>query len=108
MRTPVSTGSLPSSAAMAEARRPNSWSAPAWVEFNYRPRGGRNNPYESIPSTKNADRLSKLWAVSTAGGIESAPAVVDGVVYLSSINSSPAVVNGIAYVGSTDHSLYAF
>src|SRR5205814_1170107 len=25
----------------------------SWVEFNYRPRGGRNNPYESIPSTKN-------------------------------------------------------
>ena len=95
----------------------------SWVEFNYQPRGGRSNPYGSILSTRNLDRLSKRWEVSTVGGIESAPAVVDGVVYLSSNSTlyalaadagttlwtadihgagipepSPAVVDGVVYI----------
>jgi len=105
----------------------------SWAERGYDSRGRRNNPYETILSPDNVDRLGKLWVAQTASGIESAPAVVDGIVYLASggilyalsvdggaqlwaasINgagipeSSPAVIDGIVYVGSGDGKVYAF
>jgi outer membrane protein assembly factor BamB len=79
-----------------------------------------------------------LWTGATTGGIDSSPAVANGVVYIGSIDhtlyaypvgcrsdggtctplwtgttggsiiSSPAVANGVVYVGSNDLKLYAF
>lgn len=73
-----------------------------------------------------------LWSYATGGGIDyGSPAVVNGVVYVSSddhylyalnaatgayiwsyktggkIDSSPAVADGIVYIGSEDHKVYA-
>lgn len=103
------------------AQRPFLVSA-SWAERGYDSRGRRSNRYESVLAANNVDRLAKLWAVQTGGGIESTPAVVDGTVYLSSNATlyafrtdtgalrwtadihgsgipepSPAVANGVVY-----------
>jgi outer membrane protein assembly factor BamB len=104
------------------AQRPFLVSA-SWAERGYDSRGRRSNPYETVLTTKNVDRLGKLWVAQTGGGIESVPAVVDGTVYLSANTNlyafsadtgallwtadihgsgipepSPAVANGVVYV----------
>jgi outer membrane protein assembly factor BamB len=74
----------------------------------------------------------KLWSFTTAGRVDSSPAVANGVVYVGwdngklyaldattghklwshttgdPVGSSPAVVNGEVYVGSSDQKVYAF
>ena len=79
----------------------------------------------------NASDGAKLWNYTTGGTVYSAPAIVDGVVYVGSadtsiyalnvtsgtklwsyttngyVESSPAVVNGVVYVGSLDGNIYA-
>jgi outer membrane protein assembly factor BamB len=76
--------------------------------------------------------VALLWSYTTGGGVNSSPAVANGVVYVGSgdgnvyaLNastgalvwsyatgggvyfSSPAVSNGVVYVGSMDHYVYA-
>ena len=74
----------------------------------------------------NAKTGAKLWSYATGYGVESSPAVANGVVYVGSydgnvyalnaktgallwsyttgngVRSSPAVANGVVYVGSYD------
>jgi uncharacterized repeat protein (TIGR01451 family) len=109
-------------------------SAADWVEF-HRDNMRRWNPYETELSVGNAGRLHLKWKAMLntqffLGGY-SAPAVVNGVVYVGSYDhnvyalnayngaklwsyatgdkvvSSPAVANGVIYVGSLDQNLYA-
>ena len=74
---------------------------------------------------------SAMWLAPTNGGVDSSPAVTNGVVYVDAndhrlyafdasgpttlwtaategVGSSPAVDNGVVYVASDDHKLYAF
>jgi outer membrane protein assembly factor BamB len=75
---------------------------------------------------------AKLWSFATHNGVDSSPAVANGVVYVGSddynvyalkadtgvllwsyatggpVVSSPAVANGMMYVGSDDGNIYAF
>ena len=83
------------------------------------------------PGPDPSSGIAERWRFSTDGGIQSSPAVVDGVVYVGSgdgtlyaldaasgderwhfatgerIFSSPSVVDGVFYVGSDDANLYA-
>jgi outer membrane protein assembly factor BamB len=73
-----------------------------------------------------------VWSYTTGAGVDSSPAVANGVVYVGSwdnnvyvlkastgallwkyttgawVESSPAVANGVVYVGSWDNNVYAF
>ena len=79
----------------------------------------------------NANTGATLWSFATGGTVNSSPAVVNGVVYISSndgtlyalnaatgaklwdfvsgdsAGSSPVVANGVVYIGSTDNNVYA-
>ncbi len=78
----------------------------------------------------NAEDGGKIWSFQTSNFVWSSPAVVNGVVYVTSwdyvyaldastgnkiwsfkpkdsMYSSPAVVGGVVYFGSNDHNLYA-
>lgn len=103
-----------------------------WAQFRSDPTHTGLNPYENVLSPTNVARLNTAWSVATSSFIISSPAVVGGVVYISSadghlyafnaqtgiqlwtaptssfIESSPAVANGVVYVGSFDSKLYAF
>jgi outer membrane protein assembly factor BamB len=109
-------------------------SSPAdWTEF-HRDNMQRWNPYETVINVSNADSLHLKWKNPIgkyANGIESSPAVVNGVVYFGSADnnvyalnastgaklwsyttgdfafSSPALANGVVYVGSGDFKVYA-
>jgi outer membrane protein assembly factor BamB len=100
----------------------------AWRQF-HRQNMQRRNPYENVLNVNNVGSLQLKWR-GTINGI-SAPAVVNGVVYVGSrdnsiyalkastgaklwsyqtggpVDSSPAVANGVVYVGSYDNSVYA-
>ncbi len=101
------------------------------IQYGFDAQHTGNNPYEHIISPANASRLHLLWSYQTGSGIDSSPAVANGMVYIGSfdkslyaldatsgkklwsyqtgsgIDSSPAVANGIVYIGSGDGSLYA-
>ncbi len=99
-----------------------------WTEFHTQ-NMMRWNPYENVLNVDNVGSLLKKGSYTTGGSVGSSPAVVDGVVYVSSDDnnvyalqasngallwsypvaeaSSPAVANGVVYVGSYDHSVYA-
>ncbi len=87
---------------------------------------------ESAISTANVGSLGAKWATTLTGAVKSSPAVVSGVVYVSTLDgkvdaldaitgaikwttftgsaaqySSPAVASGVVYVGSDDHKVYA-
>jgi outer membrane protein assembly factor BamB len=105
-----------------------------WSQFRFGPFHTGNNPYENALNRNNVSGLTLDWSYTnaTGNGIESSPAVANGVVYIGSldkklyaldavtgthkwsyttgrgINSSPAVANGVVYVGSDDHNVYAF
>lgn len=103
-----------------------------WVEFR---RGLLHHGYnrtENVLNVSNVGGMQLLWDVDLNGATQSAPAVVDGVVYMGSgdskvyaldaatgktiwstatgsqiVGSSPLVANGVVYVGSFDERLYA-
>lgn len=89
------------------------------------------NPYENVISRSNVHRLVRAWTDSISNSVNSSPAVVDGVAYVSAgegfyafnastgkrlwsdpgiffDQSSPAVANGMAYAAAVDGHLYAF
>jgi len=95
----------------------------------------RFNPGENTITAAKVSSLQQDWIAQTGAGIDSSPAVANGVVYVGSddqrlhafkantgtplwgdnagstggsIRSSPAVANGVVYVGSDDGKLYAF
>jgi eukaryotic-like serine/threonine-protein kinase len=106
--------------------------------FGFNLQHTRFNPGENKLTTTNVSRLTQDWKAPTGAGIDSSPAVDNGVVYVGSddgelhafkadtgtilwsttvgttgkppipIRSSPAVANGVVYVGSGDGNLYAF
>ena len=107
------------------------------IQFGFDAQHSRFNPYESELSLATVATLVQAWTATTGGGIDSSPAVANGVVYVGSgddklyafkaagcgqptclplwtattggeIYSSPAVANGVVYVGSLDDKLYAF
>ena len=104
-----------------------------WPMFHYGPEHGGFNPLERRIGPSNVSKLIERWSAGTGNAVRSSPAVVNGVVYVTSENdtlyafdatsgsplwngplgtvlgwSSPAVVDGVVYVGSGDHRLYAF
>jgi outer membrane protein assembly factor BamB len=105
--------------------------AARWDQFGRVPRHTHANPYENTLSPGNVPGLAQAWRYPTGNLIYSSPAVVNGVVYITSfdhnvyalnaatgakrwsyttggqISSSPAVVNGVVYIGSYDHRVYA-
>ncbi len=103
--------------------------------FGFNLQHTRFNPGENKLTTTNVSGLKQEWKAGTGGGIDSSPAVDNGIVYVGSddgrlhaynvstgtslwaptaggtggqIRSSPAVANGVVYVGSDDGKLYAF
>jgi len=111
-----------------------STSSPAdWTQF-LRDNMQRWNPYETVLGVNNVGGLQLKWKNPIGiyiQNIMSAPAVVNGVVYIGSddhnvyalnastgaklwsfatgneVDSSPAVANGVVYVGSQDDNVYA-
>ena len=105
-------------------------SSPAdWIEF-HRDNMQRWNPFETAIGVNNAASLGLKWKNPIGGyggGLESSPAVVNGVMYfgsddsnvyalnastgaklwsfttVSAVESSPAVVNGVVYIGAWGH-----
>lgn len=103
-----------------------------WTQF-HRDNMQRWNPYETVLGVSNVAGLKLKWAFATGTSTNqfefSSPAIVNGVVYLSSINgnvyalnantgtklwsspvylgTSPVVEKGVLYVGSEDHNVYA-
>src|SRR5258708_26554501 len=93
-----------------------------WRMFGFTPSHTHFNRYETILSPANVSHLSKQWSTATLpGGVDGAPIVVHGVVYVgtteyglfafnaatgatlwqqpfSSITSSPMLVNDVLYV----------
>ncbi|MGC4192819.1 MAG: PQQ-binding-like beta-propeller repeat protein [Thermomicrobiales bacterium] len=93
----------------------------------------RGNPARTgaMPGPELTGSPIELWRTDVAGTIDTAPAIVDGVLYFgagdggvyaldsatgktvwtftgaSPIDSSPAIVDGLLYVGSDDGTLYA-
>ena len=65
---------------------------PSWSQFRREPTHSGTNPNESLIGVGNVATLAQAWTGTTAGDVE----------------SSPAVANGVAYVGSDDHKLYAY
>jgi outer membrane protein assembly factor BamB len=102
-----------------------------WPMFGYDLGHSRSSPDPAL-TTGNVRTLTTKWTGTTAGPVQSSPAVVKGVVYVGSaggsmhafnattgaslwtagssspVNSSPAVVDGTVYVGSGDGNLHAF
>ena len=102
-----------------------------WAMYGYGPSHTHYNPGESKIGVDNVATLLTKWSATTAGDVESSPAVVDGVVYVGShdgdlhaldaqtgdpvwtttigglVSSSPAVVNGVVFVGSDRSKLHA-
>ncbi len=103
--------------------------------FGFNLQHTRFNPGENKLTTTNVSKLMQDWKAPTGAGIDSSPAVANGVVYVGSddhslhafkvdtgaslwgqnaggtggqIRSSPTVVNRVVYVGSDDDKLYAF
>ena len=103
--------------------------------FGFNLQHTRFNPGENKLTTTNVSRLTQDWKAPTGAGIDSSPAVDNGIVYVGSddhslhafkvdtgaslwgqnaggtggqIRSSPAVANGVVYIGSDDGKLYAF
>ena len=107
------------------------WVRTRWSQFRYNERNRGYNPYENVLSPSNAAGLNEAWKYATGNGINSSPAVANGMVYVGSLDhslyalaastgalkwsyaagdyiwSSPAMANGIVYFGSNDHKLYA-
>ena len=109
-----------------------------WAQFRYGPTHEGYNTQEHLLSSSNVDSLGVAWTGAIGSGIDSSPAVADGVVYVGSFDgklsafavgcaagggtcsplwtgttgdaiiASPAVANGVVYVGSFDGKLYAF
>src|SRR4029077_13248736 len=106
------------------------WARTNWARFHRNGRNSGYNPYENVLSPANVAGLTKAWSYPTGGISYSSPAVVAGVVYVSSTDynvyalravtgaklwsyptggevfSSPAVANGVVYVGSYDGNVY--
>jgi len=98
-----------------------------WPAFRYDGSRTGHQPNTTGP----VDGVGVEWSVSTAGQIDSSPAVVDDTVYVGNrngtvfaldqctgavewefyaddiVDSSPTVVDGVVYVGSDDTTLYA-
>jgi outer membrane protein assembly factor BamB len=91
-----------------------------WAQF-HRYNMRRSNPCEKVLTVSNVKNLGLKWSYTTGSGVESSPAVANGVVYFGSYDgnlyalsagtgallwsyttgggqSSPAVVNGVVYV----------
>jgi outer membrane protein assembly factor BamB len=111
-------------------------SSPAdWTEF-HRDNMQRWNPYETVLGVNSVRGLQVSWKTPIGGNFhftapQSAPAIVNGVVYFGdydshvyalnahtgaklwsfatgdTVFSSPAVANGVVYVGSNDGNVYA-
>ena len=109
-------------------------SSPAdWIEF-HRDNMQRWNPYETVLGFGNVDSLQLKWKNPIgeySNGVESSPAIVNGVMYFGSddhnvyalnastgallwsyltggsVDASPAVANGVVYIGSFDGNMYA-
>jgi outer membrane protein assembly factor BamB len=102
-----------------------------WPMFGYDLGHSRSSPDPAL-TTGNVRTLTTKWTGTTAGPVQSSPAVVNGVVYVGSaggsmhafnattgaslwtagssspVNSSPAVVDGVVYVGANNDRVYAF
>lgn len=69
-------------------------SASDWPQFHNGPGRTGANLTETLIGPKNVGTLVDKWHVSSGVSVEG-------------MNSSPAVANGVVYVGSDDHKLYA-
>jgi outer membrane protein assembly factor BamB len=107
-----------------------------WAQPGYSAARTGFNPYENVLSAADVSQVGQDWSYTTGGPVDSPPAVVDGLVYVSSGGSgsppeggsvyalnaatgarvwiyntghgltAPAVANGVVYV-SSGQSLYA-
>jgi outer membrane protein assembly factor BamB len=64
----------------------------AWDEF-HRQNMQRSNPCENVLNVGNVGSLVLKWTYTTVTGVESSPAVVDGVVYVGSNNGNVYALN---------------
>jgi hypothetical protein len=102
-----------------------------WPEFRHDLSLTGIDPTEALLGPGNVSSLTRRWTQATGNGVESSPAVVDGVVYAGSddgkvyaldaatgavrwqlqtggaVTSSPAVTSGAVYIGSGDGKVYA-
>jgi PQQ-like domain len=61
-----------------------------WAERGFDAQSDKNNIYENVLTSTNASSLNNLWSTGPLGviGVESTPAIANGVVYVSSDNNN--------------------
>ena len=67
-----------------------------WPQFRYSVAHQGVNPFENVLSASSVAGIGRDWSFTTSSG----PG--------SGVDSSPAVVNGVVYIGSGDGKVYAF
>jgi outer membrane protein assembly factor BamB len=95
-----------------------------WSQFHFDADGTRLNPFENVLNPRTVKRIDLKWSYLTNFTVSSSPAIVNGVVYVSSDDgniyalnartgakvwshgsdggfSSPTVANGVVYVSSS-------
>jgi outer membrane protein assembly factor BamB len=100
-------------------------------QFHFNAARSGFNPDENVISPSNVFRLATAWTDTVSNSVNSSPAVVNGIAYVSAGNgfyafdaatgtlrwsdpgiffnqSAPAVVNGVAYAAGVDGRFYAF
>ncbi len=101
-----------------------------WSQFHFDAHGTRLNPYENVLNVGTVGSIDLKWS-HREGRIDSAAAIVQGVIYFGSddwnvyalnastgakrwsyptdqpVESSPAIVDGVVYIGSADGNVYA-
>ena len=102
-----------------------------WAQFQFDPSHTGYNPYENVLTPASVPHIGVRWSYFGGDFSTSAPAVVNGVVYVGNgdgnlyalnayngvllwkyttgggVHSSPAVFKGVVYFGSDDGNLYA-
>jgi outer membrane protein assembly factor BamB len=134
----AATAASTPSPALAQSAAPAAVVSGDWTQFHNDAARAGYNAAEGAISPASVANLGVAWTATTGNGIDSSPAVANGVVYVGSydgklyayavgcasgggtctplwtattggaIDSSPAVANGVVYVGSMDHKLYAY
>jgi outer membrane protein assembly factor BamB len=101
-----------------------------WSQFHFDADGTRLNPYENVLNVGTVGSIDLKWS-HREGRIDSAAAIVEGVIYFGSddwnvyalnastgaklwsyptdqpVESSPTIVDGVVYIGSADGKVYA-
>jgi outer membrane protein assembly factor BamB len=64
-----------------------------WTQYRYSGLHKGSNPYENVLNPGNAGDMDRAWQVTTGGAVESSPAVLNGLVFATSLDGNIYAVN---------------